>query len=65
MIKAYITAKEYRRVYFKYGSINALPDKVLVEVRPANLTKEYSLMGDKCFCGSAECPAWKSAKENL
>ena len=34
MIKAYITAEEWRRVYFKYGGINALPQKALVDVEP-------------------------------
>ena len=65
-MKAYITAEEWRRVYFEpgHGSINNLPDKILVEVEPLPPESEYLLKNkDKCFCGSAECPAWKSANK--
>ncbi|KKM79317.1 hypothetical protein LCGC14_1351100 [marine sediment metagenome] len=34
-MKAYITAEEYKRIYFEHGSINSIPDKVLVEVERA------------------------------
>lgn len=62
-MKAYITAKEIRRVYFAHGSINSIPDKVVVEVEPIPPESEYLLKTDKCFCGNAECPAWKSANK--
>ena len=39
-MKAWLTSEEYRKIYFIYGSINSVPDKIQVDIK----VSDYEVM---------------------